>query len=95
MRVISRRPLREFAGKHPQAKTSLDAWYQATRHATWKSLADVRRMYPHADLVEGLTVFNIAGNRYRLITSIDYRKQTVYIGSVLTHAEYDKGGWKQ
>ena len=95
MRVISRRPLVEFAEKHPQARTGLDAWYHVTRHAKWKSLVDVRQVYPHADLVRELTVFNIAGNKYRLITHIRYRRQIVYIRAVLTHAEYDKGGWKR
>jgi mRNA interferase HigB len=92
MRVISRRRLREFAEKHPRARAPLDHWYHATRQATWKSFVDVRRMYPHADLVGGLTVFNIAGNHYRLSTSINYQTQIVYIRKVQTHPEYDKGG---
>jgi mRNA interferase HigB len=95
MRVISRRTLREFWGKHPQAKTSLEAWYHVVHHAKWKSLVEVRHVYPHADLVGELTVFNIAGNHYRLITDIQYGRQIIYIQAILTHAEYDKGGWKR
>jgi mRNA interferase HigB len=86
MRMISRRMLREFSGKHPQAKTSLDAWYHVATHATWTSLADVKRVYPQADLVAGLTVFNISGNHYRLITHMHYKRQIIYIRTVLTHA---------
>ena len=92
--MISRRMLREFSGRHPEAKTSLDAWYHVATHATWTSLADVKQVYPQADFVAGLTVFNISGNHYRLITHIVYRYQTIYIKAVLTHAEYDKGKWK-
>jgi mRNA interferase HigB len=95
MRVISRRRLVEFADKHPQARVPLDHWYHAARQAAWQSLADVRRVYPHADLVGTLTVFNIAGNKYRLMTSINYQTQIIYIRTVQTHAEYDKGGRKR
>jgi mRNA interferase HigB len=94
MRVISRKALREFAERHEQAKGSLDAWYHTARHATWGSLVDVKAVYSHADLVGELTVFNISGNRYRLITYINYSSQKIFIKTVLTHAEYDKGEWK-
>ena len=90
MRVISRVALREFAEKHPQARTPLDAWDHTARHARWQSLVDVRKVYPHADLVGELTVFNIAGNKYRLSTHINYHTQIVYLRKVQTHAEYSK-----
>jgi mRNA interferase HigB len=54
----------------------------------------VKRVYPHADLVGRCTVFNIKGNQYRLITKIEYRIQRIYVNQVLTHAEYDEGKWK-
>ena len=54
----------------------------------------MRRVYPHADYVAGLTVFNVKGNDYRLIAKIEYRWQKVFVKAVLTHAEYDKGGWR-
>jgi len=63
--------------------------------ASWRSLVEVRRTYPHADLVGSVTVFNIAGNKYRLIVRIHYASQAIYIRCVLTHAEYDKGDWKE
>jgi len=56
---------------------------------------DVRQVYPQADAVGELTVFNIKGNAYRLIVKIEYRWEQIYIRRVLTHAEYDKGDWKQ
>lgn len=94
MRVISRRTLREFIGQHPNAESSIDQWYRAVRRASWQSLAAVRRVFPHADQVGRRTVFNIAGNNYRLIARINYRTQKLYVLAVLTHAAYDKEQWK-
>jgi mRNA interferase HigB len=94
MRVIGRKVLEDFSKKHPQAKKNLDAWYTVTKDATWASLVEVRRVYPSADFVSGLTVFNISGNNYRLIVRIHYKAQIVYLDRVLTHAEYTKGRWK-
>lgn len=94
MRVISRRKLREFWSKHGDAQTSLLLWYQRTTDAQWQNLADVRRVFPSADIVGNLTVFNIGGNKYRLITFIDYESQIVFTRNVLTHADYDKEKWK-
>jgi mRNA interferase HigB len=94
MRVISRRTLREFIRQHPNAESSLEQWYRIVRRAGWNSLADVRRVFPHADHVGRRTVFNIAGNNYRLIARINYRGQKLYVLAVLTHGEYDKEQWK-
>ncbi len=94
MRIISKRRLREFWEKHPEAKDPLLDWYNITRRASWRSLADVRESFRHADPVGDCTVFNIKGNDYRLITVIRYRIQGVYISHVLTHKAYDKGKWK-
>jgi mRNA interferase HigB len=70
-------------------------WYHVAKLARWTNLADVREDFRHADGVEMFTVFNIAGNKFRLIAVIKYRWQVVYIRYVLTHAEYDKEKWKQ
>jgi len=69
------------------------------REAKWDNLQDVRRVYPHADTVmvksgSSVTVFNIGGNKYRLITAIHYNRQRVYILAFLRHAEYSKDFWK-
>lgn len=93
--MISRKVIEEFVKRYPKARTSLDQWYQVALQATWTSLADVRRVYPHADVVGRRTVFNIAGNHFRLIVRINYQRQIIYIGYILTHAEYDKGDWKE
>jgi mRNA interferase HigB len=91
--VISRRAIRDFVRLHPDAVEPLDHWYRVSRRASWQSLAGVRLDFPHADPVGKYTVFNIGGKRYRLIATLKYRWQVVYI-HILTHAEYDKGAWK-
>lgn len=95
MRVISRKKLRDAAERHRDLASSLDAWYRLTRKARWRSLDDVRKTFPSADPAGRFTVFNIKGNAYRLIAEINYRYGRLYIRHVLTHAEYDKGGWKK
>jgi mRNA interferase HigB len=92
--VITRRLLKEFAARNKAAEKALDSWYGVAKKAHWESIADVRMIYPHADSVRKCTVFNIGGNKYRLIVKIEYRLETIYIKRVLTHAEYDKGDWK-
>jgi len=91
MRVISYRRLREFYEEHPGAKEPLDAWYKKAKRAKWQNISDVKLEYPHADAVGKCTVFNIGGNKYRLITGIVYARQTIYIKDVLTHKEYTAG----
>jgi mRNA interferase HigB len=80
---------------HPDIASSLDSWFRITSGADWKSIVDVRKTYPHADAAGACTVFNIKGNKYRLITMVDYTRQIVQIKRVLTHAEYDKEKWKK
>ncbi|NLE58958.1 MAG: type II toxin-antitoxin system HigB family toxin [Planctomycetes bacterium] len=99
-RVISIRRLREFWDEHPDAETPLREWYKVARNAEWQSLQEVRTTYPNADAVTvdsgaTMTVFNIGGNKFRLITSIWYRGQQIYIKMVLTHPEYSKDKWKK
>lgn len=94
MNVVSRKALKSFAKAHVFAAEPLDNWYRRARKAKWKNLAEVRLDYPHADPVGKCTVFNIGGNKFRLITKISYVGQTIFIKHVLTHREYSKGGWK-
>lgn len=99
MHIISRKKLLEAAKRFRDADAQLDAWYRTAKSAGWKSLADVRRVYSHADGVQAgdvvYTVFNIGGNKYRLITEIFYKDRTILVRHVLTHEEYDKGAWKK
>ncbi len=94
MHIVSRKKLLEFAEIHADAADALDAWYRVSKSAEWVNLVNVRETYPSADIVSNFTVFNIKGNDYRLITSIVYTTQRIYIKYVLTHAEYNKDKWK-
>ena len=94
MHVVSRKKLKEAASWHADLGGPLDAWFRIAKKAAWKSLADVRRTFATADAVGKWTIFNIKGNHYRLIAEINYVFGRIYIRHVLTHAEYDRGGWK-
>jgi mRNA interferase HigB len=95
LHIISRKKLKEAAAHHNDIEASLDVWFRIAKRATWQGLAEVRKTFAGADAVERWTIFNIKGNRYRLITEINYRFQRLYIRHVLTHAEYDREKWKQ
>lgn len=100
MRVISLKLLREFWERRADARGPLKAWYRTVRKAEWDSLQEARGTYGTADGVsnhrgETLTVFNIGGNKYRLVARIRYEWKLVNIRSVLTHKEYDQGKWKE
>jgi mRNA interferase HigB len=94
MHIISYRSLREYAAKHTDVRDALDNWYKFVSKAAWENLIEAQEIFPRAEAVGNFTVFNIKGNNYRLIASIDYEKQLIYIKYVLTHAEYDKEQWK-
>jgi len=95
MHVISRKKLKEAAVRHPDVEAALDAWFRIAKHALWQDLTDVRKTFATGDAVESCTVFNIKGNKYRLITEINYRLRRVYIRHVLTHAQYGREKWKR
>jgi mRNA interferase HigB len=94
MHVISEKTLREFWAIHPDAEKPLRAWCQVANRAQWKTFAEVRESFPHADLVDDLTVFNIGGNKYRLIVAVHLNRGKVFVRHILTHAQYDLGQWK-
>ena len=95
MHVISRKKLKTAAAWHGDLEGPLDAWFRIAKRALWKSLADVRKTFSSADAVGKWTIFNIKGNQYRLIAEINYTFGRIYVRHVLTHAEYDRGGWKR
>jgi mRNA interferase HigB len=97
MRIIARRTLREFiasrAGHKDQTalKASLDAWFDEARKARWRSTADIKRHYATASVVTAeRIVFNIKGNSYRLVVSVDFDKSIVWIKWIGTHRDYDR-----
>jgi mRNA interferase HigB len=99
MRIIKRRTLAAYGRRNPQAESGLRSWHKLARKARWTCLHDVRATFPHADAVtvasgRSVVVFNIAGNKYRLITAIHYNRQLVFTLMVLTHSQYSKHKWK-
>jgi mRNA interferase HigB len=77
MHVITRKRLNEFSEKHPNAKPSLERWYKIMKGGTFSSFAELRADFPHADQVGKLTVFNIDGNKVRLIAAIHYNRRKI------------------
>jgi mRNA interferase HigB len=94
MHLMSIRNLRRDVARHPDAQKPIEDWYNIVRRTDWANLEVVRETYREAEAVGNFTVFNIKGNKYRLIVDIDYESGTVYHKCFLTHAEYDKDRWK-
>ena len=94
MRVISNRRLVEFSARHPDAHLALQTWRKLMESTEFDSFADIRRSFGSIDVVGDRYVFDIRGNRYRLITAISFQLQICYIKAVLTYAEYDRGTWR-
>jgi mRNA interferase HigB len=95
MHVITRKRLNDFVALYPEVKTALQHWYRVIKSNSFNSFNELKILFPHADQVGKLTVFNIAGNKVRLIAAIHYNSHKVYIRNILTHNEYDKNKWKE
>lgn len=93
MHVISSKPLHDFWTRHPKAETLLRAWLYEVEHSQWETFADLRGSYPSADQVGKYTVFNIGGNKYRLVVVVHFARGKIYVRHVMTHKEYDRGRW--
>jgi mRNA interferase HigB len=91
MRVISKRALHRFWQRHPQAEQALLAWHREMTKRDYATPVDLRRTFPTVDFVAGdRAIFNIGGNRYRLIVEINYRSQCAFVRFIGTHGEYDR-----
>jgi mRNA interferase HigB len=90
MRIITERRIREFWAKNKLSESAFRDWVQVVRHADWQSFPDVRNSFNHVDFHNKLTIFDVGGNKFRIITKIEYPKHLVFIKFVLTHAEYDE-----
>lgn len=95
MHIISRKKLVDFSLQHPDARNALEAWYLIIKQGQYQHFDEIRQHFPSADFAGKLIVFNIGGNKYRLITAIHFNRQKVYIREVLTHAQYSKEHWKK
>jgi mRNA interferase HigB len=94
MHVLSKKALLDSWSEHSDAERPLRRWFKTVAAAEWQSFADLRMTYANADQVDRFTVFNIGGNKYRLISVIHYDRGKVFVRHVLTHKEYDLGKWK-
>jgi mRNA interferase HigB len=94
MHVISDKKLREFWKVHPGAEIPLRSWLREAEHADWEKFADIRDRYARADQVGKFTVFDIGGNKFRLIVVVHFNRGKIYIRHVMTHEEYKRERWK-
>ncbi len=91
MRVLATRALREFWSRHPDAQTPLIAWYDDARESDWATPGDIKRRYASASfLASNRVVYNLGGNKYRLVARINYAYGLVYVRFIGTHAAYDR-----
>ncbi|MEM9117438.1 MAG: type II toxin-antitoxin system HigB family toxin [Cyanobacteria bacterium P01_F01_bin.56] len=95
MHIISRKSIRDFWDRYPDSQAPLTRWFKIVHKSEFKNFAQLRCAFPSADKVGDLVVFNVGGNKYRLIASIHFNRQKLYVRYVLTHTDYDKGDWKR
>jgi len=98
MRIISEKPLWEFAKKHADAETPLKTWVKLIEPGDFKNLAALKKTFGSVDMVpvkkRDFYVFNIGANKYRLIAAIHFNTKMLFVRHILTHADYDTGKWK-
>ena len=93
MNVISKSGLLKLARKHPKTLATLTLWYKMAKKAEWRGLHQLRRDYPRANQVGAVLIFDILGNSYRLISTVNYARQLIFVKALLTHRDYDRKGW--
>lgn len=95
MRVISNQRLVAFAKQNADSETPLQTWRKILTKSTPANFAELRRMFNSVDHVDDLYVFNVGGNKYRVVCGINFEQGICYVKHVLTHSEYDRGRWKR
>jgi mRNA interferase HigB len=93
-KLISNKALREFAARHPDAAQPLQDFRRKLEKGSFGNFADLRAVFPAVDKVGERFVFNIGGNKYRLVAGVDFAHRRIFIKAVMTHVEYDKEKWK-
>ncbi len=99
MRIITERQIREFwqgeqGLEKSRRESTMREWIRTVRLADWSNFADLKNTFNHADVYKNCTIFDIGGNKYRIIAKVEYQKHLVFIRFVLTHSEYDKKKWQ-
>ena len=95
MRLIGRDLIDVFSGKHPDSRSALKSWAQAVESNDVRHFVELKNIFGTADQVKPHTVFNISGNKYRLIALVSYPLRAIAIQKILTHKDYDKGRWRK
>jgi mRNA interferase HigB len=94
MHVFSEKPVREAKEKWPQASSALEQWFRLAKRSSPKDFSAMKSIFPAIDKVGEFHVFDIGGNKLRLIAFVRYGPQKLYIKHVLDHREYDRGKWR-
>lgn len=95
MHIISKKALMVFWSKHRSAEIPLRVWYSICKNSRFKGFNDLKRSFNAVDKVGAFTVFDIGGNKWRLVTVVHYEASRIYVRHVLTHEEYVRGRWKR
>ena len=94
MHIISHLKIMQAQVAHPDCSGALDQWYRLSKRAHWQNFAELKACFPATDKVGDKYVFDVGGNKLRLIAAIHFNHGRIFVRTVLTHKEYDKGDWK-
>lgn len=95
MHIITQRRIWEAQLQYPESKNALDGWYRIVKKSRFSNFSELRSTFQSVDKVGNCYVFNIGGNKLRLIANIHFQRQKVYIRFILNHHEYDRNFWKE
>lgn len=94
MHIIAQRRIWDAKRKYPEALSALDGWYRIIKRNRYANFSELKKSFNNVDKVGNLYIFDIGGNKLRLIAYIHFNRQKIYIRHILTHKEYDKDNWK-
>lgn len=94
MHIITQKRIWDAKKKHPESANALDGWYRIIKKNRFNNFSELKKVFNSIDKVKDLYVFDLGGNKLRLIANIHFNRQKIYIRHILTHRDYDKGTWK-
>lgn len=94
MHIITKTPINEFVKKYPETQSALEKWYKIVETSNFLNFGELKKTFPSVDKYDKFTIFNVGGNKVRLVVAIHYNTGKIYIRHVLTHSEYDTDKWK-
>lgn len=93
MHIISQKRIREAQQNYPESSSALKGWFRIMKKNNFNNFAELKKCFNSVDKVDNLYVFNIAGNKLRLIANIHFDRKKIYIRNILSHEQYDKNKW--